>query len=148
MALTSRLAAAEDGLLAAINGRAALAAVPVELGDPGAGVRDEHIWIAEEATADQVSDLSSQYDPLGGREETFELNVRVMATRSGNDYEALRNRSVELVTEVETAVAEDRKLGGAVEDCEVRRIERGSGATEAGRLILTTVVVEARAWLA
>lgn len=146
--LTSRLAAAEDGLLAAIADRAGLAGVPVRLGDPGSGVRPEHIWIAEEATARQVSDLSSQDTPLGGREENFELRVLIVATRSGDDYETLRDRATALCLEVEEAVRTTRKLGGAVEDSEVIQIERVSGATETGRAILTTVTVMARAWLA
>lgn len=152
MALTSRLAAAEDGLLAAINTRAAIALNPLEgvairLGDPGSGARPEHVWIIEEATAEQTSDLSTA-DAGAGREELFELSVRVLATRSGEDYPGLRDRSTAMGAEVEIAVAADRTLGGAVEDCEVVRLERSTGATEVGRAILLTVVVRARAWLA
>jgi len=147
MTLTSTLANAESGLYDVIRAEPALAGVPVSLGDPGSGVRPEHVWIAEEATAEQVSDLSSQDFPVGGREETFELSVRVLATRSGDDYRALRDRAATLAAGVETAVREHRTLGGAVEDSEVVRLERETGATEAGRGILTTVVVRARSWL-
>jgi hypothetical protein len=152
MPLTSRLAAAEDALLAAIVAQAALPANPLagvalRLGDPGSGVRPEHVWVAEDARAEQVSDLSSQEFPSGGREETFEMRVLVLVTRSGDDYEALRNRATALAAEVETAVADDRRLGGSVEDCEVVRIERAGGATEMGRGILTTIYIGARAWL-
>jgi hypothetical protein len=152
MPLTSRLAAAEDGLLAAIVAQAALPANPLagvalRIGDPGSGARPEHVWIVEEASTAQVSDLSSQETPSGGREETFEIMVRVLASRSGDDYVALRNRATALAAEIETAVADNRTLGGAVEDCEVVRIERETGATEVGRAIVTTVVVFARSWL-
>jgi hypothetical protein len=148
MALTSRLAAAEDGLLAAIAGRPELAGVALRLGDPGSGVRPEHIWLVEEALAERVTDVTPQATNAGGYDERFEIAVRVLATRSGDDYEALRNRAMELVAAIENAVLENRTLGGAVEDSEVVRLERESGATENGRGILTTVVVEGRAWLA
>jgi hypothetical protein len=153
MALTSRLAAAEDGLEAAIIAQAALPANPLagvafRVGDPGSGVRPEHVWIVEEADAEQVSDLSSQETPAGGREENFSLRVRVLVSRSGDDWEAIRNRLTALAAEVETAVADNRTLGGAVEDCEVERIQRQSGASETGRAGLVTIYVKARAWLA
>ena len=148
MSLTSRLAAAEDGLLAAIAGRANLAAVPKRLGDPGSGVRPEHIWIAEEATAEQLSDLSSQDVPTGGREENFSLRVVVLVSRSGDDYKALRDRLTALVLEVEEAVRLNRRLGGAVEDSEVERLERTTGAVEGARMAQMNVWVRARAWLA
>lgn len=147
MTLTSTLAIAETGLYDVIRAEAALAGVPVTLGDPGNAVRPEHVWIAEEATVEQVSDLSSQDFPMGGREELFELNVRIIATRSGDDYRALRDRAIALAAGVETAVREHRTLDGTVEDSEVVRIERETAATDAGRAILTTVVVRARAWL-
>lgn len=145
MALTTRLKAAEDGLLAALVAETGLAGIPLRLGDPGAGVRPEHVWIAEEATASQLSDLSAQTD--GGREESFELQVKVIVTRSGDDYAALRDRATVLVQAIEHAVTNTRTLGGAVEDCEVIRIERTTGATEIGRGILHVVAIEARAWL-
>lgn len=153
MALTSRLAAAEDGLLAALVARQALPANPLagvalRLGDPGSGARPEHVWIGEEATAEQVSDLSSQDTPTGGREEEFSLRVLVLATRSGEDYTALRDRATAMTAEVEETVRTNRTLGGAVEDSEVERIERMTGASENGRMILTTVFVKARGWLA
>lgn len=150
--LTSHLADAEDGLLAAIQTQAAtpssaIAGVALRLGDPGSGARPEHLWIAEEASAEQTSDVSSASGG-SGREERFELTVNVLASRSGDDYVALRDRATALVAEVETAVAADRTLGGAVEDSEVIRLERQTGASEVGRAILTAVVVEARVWLA
>lgn len=147
MSLTSRLAAAEDGLLAAIQGRSGLAGVTVSLGDPGSGARPEHVWLVEEAIAERVTDVTPQASASGGYDERFELSVRVLATRSGDDYRALRDRSTALLLEVEEAVRTDPRLGGAVEDSEVIRIERESGATENGRGILATVIVEGRAWL-
>jgi hypothetical protein len=148
MSLTSRLAAAEDGLLAAIQGRSELAGVAIRLGDPGSAPRPEHIWIVEAATAERVTDVTPQATNAGGYDERFELSVRVLATRSGDDYAALRDRAMELCAAIENAVIEDRRLGGAVEDSEVVRLERETGATENGRGILSTVVVEGRAWLA
>lgn len=145
--LTSTLAIAEDGLYDAVRAAPELAGVPVDIGDPGAAVRPEHVWIAEEATAEQSSDLSSQENPAGGREELLELAVRIMVTRSGNDYRALRDRAAVLATGVERAVIYDHQLSGSVEDAEVVRIERVTGATEAGRMMLITVVVQARSWL-
>lgn len=146
MALTSRLAAAEDGLLAALT--AALAPVVVFLGDPGATVPAEAVWIAEDASADQVSDLSSQSTPAGGREESFELRVVVWTTAPGDDYPTIRSRAQTLAATVESTVAANRTLGGAVEDCEVSRIERHTGATGQGRAIQLDVFVAARSWLA
>lgn len=147
MSILTTLAAAEDGLLAALQAAAGLTGVPLRLGDPGSGVRPEHVWIAEEAVVEQVSDVS-EGGTAGGREETFELNVRILTTRGGDDFAALRDRATALVQAVEAAVAADRTLGGAVEDCEVSRIERESGATDVGRGILHTVVVTVRSWLA
>lgn len=147
MSLTTRLAAAEDGLLAAIIAGAP-AGVPVTLGDPGATVPAEGIWISEDATAEQVSDLSSQSNPAGGREETFELRVIVFTSLPGDDYLTLRNRGITLCAVVETAVAGSRTLGGAVEDSQVVRIERNTGATTQGRALEQVVYVLGRAWLA
>jgi hypothetical protein len=147
MSLTTRLGAAEDGLLAIMQGRPELAGVAVQLGDPGSAPQPEHVWIVEEATAERVTDVTPQATATGGYDERFELMVRVLAIRSGNDYEALRNRALELVAGIELGVIADPKLNGAVEDSEVIRVERQSGATENGRGILTTVVVEGRAWL-
>jgi hypothetical protein len=145
--MTTTLASAEDGLLAAITS-AVPAGVPVGLGDPGTLLGTEAVWVSEDASVEQVSDLSSQFMPAGGREERFDLRVVVFTSLPGDDYETLRDRGMTLCAAVETAVINDRTLGGAVEDAEVTRIERRSGVTNTGRALEMMVFVASRSWLA
>jgi hypothetical protein len=136
MALTSRLKVAEDALLAAIQTQAAgvgspLAAVALQLGNPGLGRKAEHVWIGEEATAEQ-SWAYTQQPNLGEKAEVVELHVFVTVQRGGGDYDDVRDRLQVLAAEVEKAVLADSTLGGAVFDSEVIRIDRAGGRHEKG----------------
>jgi len=136
MALTSRLKVAEDALLAAIQAQAAgggspPAGVALQLGSPGSGRKAEHVWIGEEATAEQ-SWAYTQQPNLREKAEVVELHVFVAGLRGSGDYDDVRDRLQELAAEVEEAVLTDATLGGAVFDSEVIRTDRAGGRHEKG----------------
>lgn len=146
MALVSRLDAAEDGLLAALQGQAGLSGVALRLGDPGSGVQADHVWVSEGADATWDPDVTM--GPSPSMDEVFELRVVVLVARPGDDYATVRDRLMALADEVTQAVAANRTLGGAVEDCYVVRVERDGGLTDSGRVLLAEVRVRCRSALA
>ncbi len=63
MSALSKLEDLEDGLLMVLQARAALvgsalAGVAVQLGDPGANVHTEHVWISEAAIAEWTPEVT------------------------------------------------------------------------------------------
>jgi hypothetical protein len=140
------MAAAEDGLLTIMQASAGLAGVTVQLGDPGASPPSEIVWIQEEATADWDPDVTM--GPAPSFEEIYELRVKVLTFRSGDDYLTLRNRARDLSNAVCAAVGADRRLNSSVDDSYPVRLERMTGASDVGRGIETTIVVRARVTVA
>ncbi|MGH2692324.1 MAG: hypothetical protein ACRDHM_07440 [Actinomycetota bacterium] len=139
--------AAEDALRTAIAGRAGLAGVQVDLGDPGSNVLPEHIWIAESAP-----DEEQEWETTGvgsqQRRETFTIRVVVLVEQSGNDYQAIRDRARVLSAEIEEAVRANQTLAGAVFHAEVSADRRATGGTDEGRIVQREVLVRCMAFLA
>lgn len=146
MALVSKIDAAESGLLSALQARPGLSGVAIRLGDPASGVQPEHIWIAEGIVANW--DPAVTMGPTPTEDETFELRVVVLVAQAGDEYATIRDRLMVLADEVTQAVAANRTLGGAVDDCYVVRFERDGGVTDAGRILLAEVFVRCRSSLA
>jgi hypothetical protein len=153
VSLTSRLSAAEDGLLAILQAQAALpsnpmAGIPLRLADPGSGVQQTHIWIPETAVATQTPTVTDQGGgTIGEREEILTLRVVVFVMQAGDDYVTLRNLGDGLVAEVQKAIFASRTLNGSVQDSWVEQVERSGGLTERGRVMDWTISVHAIAEL-
>lgn len=150
MSLTSALAGAEDGLLERLQAQSQvpgspLAGVPIRLGDPGVGLMQEHVFIAESASADQRFVVTGT--GANQKQEQFTLRVIVWVHREGDDYTATRDRAKDLLWEIEKAVAADPTLSGKVFDSWVSGLERRGGITDTGRALETTVLVTAIAFL-
>lgn len=145
MALVSRIDGAESGLLAALQARPGLEGVQVRLGNPGSGVQAEHIWIDETVQATWDPDVTGT---APSEDEVFELRVVILVGHPGDDYTTIRDRLMALADEVTEAVAQDRTLGGSVEDCYTVRFERDGGLTDNGRILLAQVSVRCRSALA
>jgi hypothetical protein len=143
MTLVSKMEAAENGLLVAMQAQAALTGVQVQLGDPGSSPPREIVWITEDAEAAWDPDVTMGTTP--SFDELYELHVKVLVFRSGDDYTALRDRAAELSGAVETAVGAYRTLNGAVDDSYVVGVKRSTGATNEGRGIETEITIRARA---
>ena len=151
MAQTTSLAAAEDGLLALLQTRAAipgnpLAGVPLHLGSPGGQPAIEEVWISDDVTTTQAFGLTNQAGGFEERWETIPLRVVVQLGMNG-DFATIRDRALDLASEVELAVRADRTLSGTVFDSEVEEITRSSGVADEGRLMVCTVLVRASAIL-
>lgn len=149
MPLTSQLAAAEDALLAALQAQAAeggspLAGVALQLGNPGSGRKVEHVWISEDATGEQSWDTTGS----GAQSKTEVITLTVFVfVQKGSTYSEFRDRLQALVGEVEQAILADFRLGGAVDDSEVVRVDRAGGRTETGYMVAAEVQVRCTRWL-
>jgi hypothetical protein len=119
--------------------------VALQLGNPGSGRKAEHVWIGEDATAQQ-SWAYTQQPTIGEKAEVVELSVLVAVQRGGGDYDDVydddfRDRLQTLAAEVEEAVLADATLGGAVFDSEVTRIDRAGGRHEKGWTMVAELAV-------
>ncbi len=122
-----------------------MAGVRLQIGDPGANLGREHVWLPENVETEQrweTTGIGAQ-----ARREEFDLPVLVFIEKSGDDFEAVRARAQALAEEVEKAVRGNPTLQGSVWDSWVRRIEHATGATESTRIDLATVTVFCRAFL-
>jgi hypothetical protein len=142
MTLVSKMEAAEDGLLVAMQAQAALSGVQVQLGDPGSAPPAEIVWITEDAEASWDPDVTMGSTP--SMDELYELHVKVVVLMAGDDYTAIRDRAAVLMGAVETAVGDYRTLNGAVDDSYVTNVKRSTGATNEGRGIQAEITVRAR----
>jgi hypothetical protein len=142
VSLTSKMEAAENGLLVALQAQAALTGVQVQLGDPGSAPPAEIVWITEDAEAAWDPDVTMGLTP--SMDELYELHVKVLVFRAGDDYTAIRDRAAVLAGAVETAVGAYRTLNAAVDDSYVTHVKRATGATNEGRGIETEITVHAR----
>lgn len=150
MTLVSKLGAAEDALLALMLADSQLGtatpAVPVGMGDPGAGVRKAHVWISDEADAEWEPGVTM--GPTPTEEETFDLRVVCLYARAGNDTTGLRDLVMALAASVCRIVADNRRLSNTVDDAYVTRVQRFGGATEGGRAMIVEVTVHCESTLA
>ncbi|MGH2663686.1 MAG: hypothetical protein ACRDH8_12970 [Actinomycetota bacterium] len=136
---------AELGLRALLQGRPGLAGVRLDLGDPGAHLLREHVWITEEPGGTQEWMVPGAGKAT--RQETFDLQVRVFVERSGADPTGARARAQVLAEEIELAIRADPTLLGAVWDAHVSQMRRDGGATESTRGFTATLLVTCRAFL-
>lgn len=148
--MSENLATAEDALSGLLQLRAAqvgnpLSGIPVALGDPGSGLRDKHVWIADAA------DVVRRADSTGSTDATWEdeilLHVMVWVAAKGNDYPALRNVGKSIVHEIDTLVRADPDLGAAVWDTQVMRIERMGAGTQEGRALLHDIHIQVNGYV-
>lgn len=150
MPISSVLETAEAALLAVLQAQAAvpgnpLAGVPLRIGDPGAHLLREYIWLPEEVETEQrweTTGVGAQ-----ARREEFDLPVLVFIEQLGDDFDAVRSRAQALAEEVEKAVRANPTLNGSVWDSWTKRIEHSTGATETTRVDLATVTIFCRAFL-
>ena len=150
MSTTSRIAAAQDGLLAAIAAQQAgpgspLAGVQLALGHP-IDLQAEAVWVADDASSDQAHAATSQ-PGSEDRGETIELQAKCFVVRGELDYKTARDRALALAGEVEDAVRADRSLGGAVFDAETQGLDLESGVDGENRLVGVTVRIRSTAYL-
>lgn len=99
--------AVQDYLLAGLS---SLLAVPCSLGYPPGGFTDEQLYLPGDFAAKTVSVLSGG----GGRDETGSMKVRVVVTRTGNDWAPVRDRALALAAVVEDFIRGDPTMGGVV----------------------------------
>jgi hypothetical protein len=150
VSLVTKLAAAESALLALMQADASLGAadpaIPVSLGDPGAGVRSGHVWIGDDAEVTWEPDVTMVAAPT--TDEIFVLRVLCLYAIKGNNTTGLRDQCMALAAAVTRIVADNRTLSGSVDDCYVTRIQRDVGATAGGRAMIIEVGVRCRSSLA
>lgn len=147
MALTTRIAAAQDGLKTLIDARVALATVKRILGDPLKALAKETIWISGDIEeGERVFELTG--DDLAPEEETFFILCHAFVMLTGDNYKKARDRALVLAGEIELAIRSDRTLGGSVEDeTEIVGFELASGALGQARVVEVMLRVRCRAIL-
>lgn len=136
MAASTRIAAAQDALRTLVAGRANLATLEakkrITVGWPSQGPDEEHIWISGD-----VTDWRQEWELTGAgtqaREERFVLTVHVLATKTGADYAAARDRVLALIAEVEAALRASLTLSGSVFDAEMLGGQLEEQPSEDGR---------------
>lgn len=141
---SSRTAAAEDALLAALQADATLAAIagPPQLWEPS-DPKDEHVWIAEQL--EETQDVHTTGN-VPTRQEDFVIRVRVWVVKTGNDYKAVRDRGVVLVAAIENVVRANFTLTGSVFFADISAIRRFSGPWDTRRGVIHEVSVRVRAY--
>lgn len=145
MTQTTNMRAGEDALLAVLTGAGLPAGVPVELGIPVAPAAT-HVWIGEITEGTWEPDTSAPTDPA--YTETIDYQVGVITFLAGNDFAGARDAAYALVDLITVAIGANRTLGGAVDDAYVTRLERDSGANDAGRFVQVLVTVHTWATVA
>lgn len=152
MSVASRLGAAQDGLLAALQTQQAapgspLAGVQLTLGWP-LDQQAECCFVLDRGRSEQS--WSSTGPSVAGHEdeERLELEVRVIVRLSAPEYRAARDRALAIAGEVPEALRADPTLGGAVADSWVASTELDSAVDGESRYVGVSVRVEARAYLA
>lgn len=142
---TSRVAAAEDALLAALQADGTLAAIagPPQLFEPSDPL-DEQVWIAEESESTQDVHTTGN---VPTRQEDFTIRVVVFVAKTGNDYKAVRDRGVALVAAIENVVRTNFTLTGAAFFADAVGVRRTSGAWEKRRGVVHEVSIRVRTYL-
>ena len=146
MAFTSTIDAAEDALLTLLQADGTLAGLPVELGEPGAQIQREHVFIAEDVSSDDIWDTTGAGQSQ--RAEAFALKCVVLVKQTGDDWPAVRTRAHALAEAAEAVVAANPTLSGSVFECRVSRFERKGAVDDEGRLCVITLEVACTSYLA
>lgn len=146
MADISRIGVAQDQLLAILQARAGLAAIPLELGFPREIQAPAHIWI-HGSVENWEQEWEVTGDPVtADREERFRIPVSVMVSKQETFKEA-RDKALLYIAEIERAVRAKDDLNDSVFEVELLpgRFEEGWGPDD--RQALATVFVPVRAFL-
>jgi putative component of toxin-antitoxin plasmid stabilization module len=122
---TTKFGAAQDGLFALLQARAAqsgnaLNGIILDLGWPPTTPQDRSVFIDGTVDAWTVEDLTTHdaVSPMH-RWERFIIPVICSRYHSSDDYQTTRNEALTYVAEVDYAVRTDRTLSGSVDDSEV-----------------------------
>lgn len=160
MGLTSSLNEVEDAILALLLADTNLSALSKgagkpRLGDPGAGIQAEHVFLVGEATTEQTDELTRPAGGSGLRRELVRIQIVVRVQRNGDDFVALRNRASVLVELVEGIIRANPFLpgstlpaAGAAWYCELVGMERAEGAGSKVRILDHVLHVQAVNYLA
>lgn len=142
---TSRVAAAEDALLALLQADGTLAAIagPPQLFAPSDPM-DEHVWISEDS--DETQDVHTT-GVVPTRQEDFLIKVMAFTALTGNDYKAVRDRGVVLVAAIEAVIRTNFTLSGSLFFGDVVGVKRSSEPWEKRRYILNEVSVRCRSYI-
>lgn len=133
---TSSIRYVEDALLAALLARPNLAAIagPPQLGNPGAELLTEHVWIEGNVDAVQTWDVTAKgVNGKFPRGESYPLVVVVLVKQSGSDWPTVRNRCHDLAAEIETVVNADLTVAGAAFEIYTDTITRRDASDDQGR---------------
>lgn len=147
MALTSRIAAAQDALRTLLDARAALDTVKVDVGEPDT-IMAEHIWIA--GTINEwrnEQDVSAGTMATAPREETFNLPVVCVVKKHAATYTAVRDRCLVLAGEVEKQLRDSHTINSTVQMAEVFPVSMDEGRDGSERACVIVLDVACRVWL-
>lgn len=138
-----RLWAAQDALLAALEGQAAFdvggaGEVALDLGFP-AEIQTEHAWIDGEAEGK----LSAELTGPGPSDETFQVKLFVFV--QAGDYAETRDRLKVLARACEAALASPA-FGTVVGSWSIPRYRLGAGTDGTNRQLCLELTVECSCW--
>jgi hypothetical protein len=141
---TSRVPAAQDALLAALQ--AAITTAPVELGHPLDKLASTHVWLATSFDVPQEWDTTLTGAGTGSKAEDIPLPVVVRA--AGSAYATARDVVFGLAAQIEDLLRADPHLGQPADVwmAEVTNIAHDAFASDEGwvALLQVTVTVHAR----
>lgn len=134
---------AKAALLAAIQARGALSAVHVAWGVPAELPSElERIYVSD------AVDVTREWAGLGGGrlDENYAIQVHVEAFRHGDDQSGTELRLWDLVTEIESAIRADNRLGGLVFVARPAGVDTKTLPTDDGWIASATmrIAIEAR----
>jgi len=142
---SSRVAAAEDALLALLQADGTLSVLdgPPQLFAPQ-DPKDEHVWIAEEM--EETQDVHTTGN-VPTRQEDFEIKVVAFVVKTGDDYKATRDRGIVLVAAIENVIRTNFTMSGSIFFGDVVGIRRYSAAWDKRRGVMHEVAVRVRAYI-
>ena len=135
--------AAQNALKTALSALSGLDNARVTLGHPASLEKDE-VWVSGE-----VQDWQLEYRQSGlvARDEFYTLIVYCFASRTGKDFEGVRDRVAGYSTAVEDYLADNPTLGGTVMLATVISATLDEGISQDGRtrMAMQTLNVRCRA---
>lgn len=147
---TSKIAAVEDALVAALKLRPGLAGVQVDIGPLGDENAREHIQIGVGVGA-SVS-VQQEWGALGNRQrdESGVIHGEIYVKKPGAGASAIRaarDRAWELLAEVEEQLRDDYRIGGLVYLSGMQASEETRGMDPGNRISILHFSIEYRARL-
>jgi hypothetical protein len=148
MASTTQLAAAQDALLVLLKAASGLTGVTVELAPVGT-LKAEHVWIPGDVPAWQdAPDMTAINGGAQVREEIFTIPVKLVVTKSTNDYKTVRDRAITLIQAIEGVVAVNPTISGTVMQANIGAKRLSDGWADQQRQVAAEMDVECLAMLA